>query len=121
MAELRTYRDLLVWQKAMELAEQVYALSVTFPPDERFGLTSQLRRAAVSVPANIAEGYGRNSRGEYLQHLGISRGSLRETETLLLLSERLKLTADATASLRLADEVGALLWKLEISLRPRKK
>src|SRR5690554_3490364 len=86
---LASYRDLLVWQKAMDLMVEVYALSKAFPPDERWGLTAQIRRAAVSVPSNIAEGYGRQHRGEYVHHLFIANGSLKETETQLIAAGRL--------------------------------
>ncbi|HEY3319507.1 MAG TPA: four helix bundle protein [Planctomycetota bacterium] len=86
---LQSYRDLLVWQKAMDLVVSIYTLSRSFPNDERFGLTSQIRRASISVPSNIAEGYGRSHRGEYLHHLSIARGSLMEVETDLLAAVRL--------------------------------
>ena len=85
---IRSYRDLLVWQKAMDLAEQCYQATKTFPSEERFGLTSQIRRAAVSVAANIAEGQGRSHTKEFLNHLSMARGSLMELETLLQLSQR---------------------------------
>ena len=75
----------------MDLAEACYRLTANFPKDETFGLTSQLRRASVSVPANIAEGYGRDSRGSYTQFLKIAQGSLKELETHVLLAERLGL------------------------------
>jgi four helix bundle protein len=79
--DIRTFRDLIAWQKAMALARCVYRLSRTFPDDEKFGRVSQMRRAGVSVPANIAEGYGRGRRLEYLRHLEIARGSLFELQT----------------------------------------
>ncbi|MEL7504895.1 MAG: four helix bundle protein [Cyanobacteria bacterium J06554_6] len=88
---IRTYQDLEVWQKGMDLAERCYRLTKNFPKDERYGLTSQIRRAAVSVPANIAEGYGREYRAEFIQFLRISQGSLKELETHLLLSARVEL------------------------------
>src|SRR4029079_8826341 len=75
---LSSYRDWLVWQKAMELVVETYRLSSRFPKEEQYGLTSQLRRASVSVPSNIAEGYGRASRKEYLQFLYVGQGSLKE-------------------------------------------
>jgi four helix bundle protein len=77
-----------VWQEAMTLAEACYRLTAKFPRDELFGLTSQVRRAAASVPANIAEGHGRENTGNFVQHLRISQGSLKELETHLLLAER---------------------------------
>jgi four helix bundle protein len=70
---LQTYRDLEVWKKAVDLLESIYLLTQQFPAEEKFGLTSQLRHAAVSVPANIAEGYGRTHRGDYLHHISISK------------------------------------------------
>lgn len=89
---LSSYRELLVWQKAMELAVKSYLLSHSFPKSEMYGLTSQLRRASVSVPSNIAEGYGRGGRKEYLQFLFfIARGSLKELETQTILAQRCRL------------------------------
>lgn len=87
--EIQSYRDLRVWQGGMELVESVYRATAAFPPDERFGLTSQIRRASVSVPSNIAEGWGRASRGEYRQFLRYAQGSLREAETQWLIAGRL--------------------------------
>jgi four helix bundle protein len=89
----RSYRDLHVWQKAMLLAEEVYAATGTFPKEEVYGLTAQMRRAAVSVASNIAEGQGRHSRGEFLQFLGHARGSLAELSTQVTLAGRLKLVS----------------------------
>src|SRR5262249_3823706 len=87
---VRNYRDLIAWQKAMDLVEVVYGLSTSFPREELYGLTSQIRRAAVSVPSNIAEGQGRWTTGEFLQFLGVANGSLREIETQLHIALRLK-------------------------------
>ncbi len=89
MTKIENYRDLLVWQKGMNIVESVYRLTHKLPTDERWGLNSQMRRAAVSVPANIAEGYGRQATGEYRHHLSIARGSLLELETHLLVCRRL--------------------------------
>ncbi|HEV7646366.1 MAG TPA: four helix bundle protein [Pyrinomonadaceae bacterium] len=89
---IKSYQDLIVWQKAMDLVVICYLIASSFPRDELFGLTSQLKRAAVSVPANIAEGHGRATRGEYVHFLGIAQGSLRETETHLLIAKRLGFT-----------------------------
>jgi four helix bundle protein len=91
LGEIRSYRDLRVWQEAMVLAEDSYRFSGALPREELFGLTSQIRRAAVSIPANIAEGYGRDSKGSYLNFLKTAQGSLKELETHLLLTQRLKL------------------------------
>ncbi|MEM1116359.1 MAG: four helix bundle protein [Bacteroidota bacterium] len=102
MAERRieSYRDLRVWQEAMDLVEAVYTASGRFPSDERFGLTAQVRRAAVSVPSNIAEGWGRGKTGEYRQFLRYARASLKEVETQILVAERLGyLASEAVAPL----------------------
>lgn len=84
---LRSYRELEVWQRAMELAKECYGIAHRLPRTETYGLASQLRRSAVSVPSNIAEGYGRKHRREYLQYAAIANGSLCEVETQLLLAE----------------------------------
>ncbi len=86
-----SYRDLLVWQRAIELVTDIYRCTATFPADELYGLRSQLRRAAVSIPSNIAEGQGRCSRGEFRQFLGVARGSLLEVETQIHIAHRLAL------------------------------
>lgn len=86
---VRNYRELIVWQKAMELVVAVYGVTKGFPQDEMYALTSQLRRAAVSVPSNIAEGQGRKSPSEFRRFLNIARGSLQETETQILIAEKL--------------------------------
>lgn len=87
---ISSYRDLRVWQAAMELVEQVYHLTRKFPKEELFGLTSQMRRAAISIPSNIAEGHTREHRKEYLHHLSIVQGSLAELETQLEIATRLQ-------------------------------
>ncbi len=86
---LRSYRDLKVWKRSLILVADVYRITRKLPPDERFGLVSQMRRAAVSVTCNIAEGYGRTTRGEYLNHLSMARGSLYEVEALSELCQAL--------------------------------
>ena len=86
---VQTYRDLIAWQKAMELAVAIYRATSTFPKSEVYGLTQQIRRAAVSVPSNIAEGQGRLHRGDFVHHLSIARGSLLEVETYLVAVVRL--------------------------------
>ena len=88
-SEIESYRDLRVWQKGVAITERVYRLTRDFPPEEKFGLTSQLRRAAVSVPSNIAEGWGRNSTGSFVRYLRIAHGSLAEIETQITIAHRL--------------------------------
>ena len=97
----RHYRDLIAWQKAMELVKGIYPVTRRFPDDEKFGLTSQLRRAAVSVPSNIAEGQGRLTSGEFRQFLGHARGSLFEAETQLILATDFGYIAGSDADLLL--------------------
>ena len=107
-----------MWQRGMELVETVYRITAKLPATEQFGLTSQMRRGAVSVPSNIAEGYGRQATGEYRHHLLISRGSLLELETQLLLCQRLNyLPEEETAPVlnettELSKMLGALISKL---------
>lgn len=88
---IRSYRDLEVWKRSVDLVMHVYRVTRKLPPDERFGLISQMRRAAVSVTCNIAEGYGRATRGEYLNQLSVARGSLNELETLAIVCQSLGL------------------------------
>src|SRR5882724_757851 len=118
---LRSYRDLLVWQKAIELAVLIYRLSEGFPRAEVYGLTSQIRRASVSVPSNIAEGYGRGSRKEYLQFLSIAQGSLKEMETQTIIAQRLNYatTAQAERVLSESEVVGKMLGSLMRSLKAK--
>jgi four helix bundle protein len=117
---VRSYRDLRVWQQAMDLAEATYRATERFPGDERYGLVTQLRRAAVSVASNIAEGHAR-SRGDYLRHLLIASGSLTEMETQFTLSNRLAflLPEQAESLLQACDRVGRMLGALRKSLRAR--
>ena len=86
---LKSYRELHVWQRAIDMTLAVYRITSAFPKEELFGLTSQLRRAAISVASNIAEGYGRNSKGEYKQFLGVARGSNLELQTQLYIAAKL--------------------------------
>ncbi|MCF6111591.1 four helix bundle protein [Mesorhizobium muleiense] len=106
-----SYKDLIVWQQAMDLAVAVYGATKSWPKEELYGLTSQVRRAASSVPANIAEGYGREVRGSYQQFLRIGQGSLKELETQLLIAERTGIAPNGTAASLLAstESVGKLL------------
>ena len=105
------YRDLIAWQKAMDLVETVYKASESMPSDERFGLVRQMRRAGVSIPTNIAEGEGRRYSGAFLNHLSIAHGSLRELETHLMLALRLRQlsTNQVEPLLGQAAEVGRLI------------
>jgi four helix bundle protein len=117
MGKLESYRDLEVWRVSMRLAKEVYQTTEALPKHEIYGLTSQTRRACVSVPANIAEGYGRNHRKEYLQFLGIANGSLKELETLLLLANSLNYIDDITELMSLCESTGRLLNRLLQSLQ----
>lgn len=116
--EIRSYRDLKVWQLAMDLAELCYRTTRRFPKDELYGMTSQIRRAAASVPANIAEGHGRNSRGEYIQFLRVAQGSLKELETHLLLAQRVGLSDEnaVVPTLNKSETLGKMLRALIRSL-----
>jgi four helix bundle protein len=115
---IESYLDLIVWQKAMDLVVEVYRLTQRFPKDELYGLVSQMRRAAVSVPSNIAEGQGRRTRGEFLQFLGQARGSLAELNTQAILALRISLlpAPEAKALELQIVEVGRLLSGLQNSL-----
>jgi four helix bundle protein len=110
--------DLIAWQKAMELAETTYKTTATLPKDERFGLCAQMRRAAASIPANIAEGQGRRTRGECGNQLSVAHGSVRELETHVMLAERLHFFEPILARTLLAQlaEVGRLVTGLHQSL-----
>jgi four helix bundle protein len=94
MADVKSFRDLIVWQRAMDLVKYVYAITVNFPLIEKYGLTDQIRRSAVSVPSNIAEGYGRGSKNDYVRFLQIARGSLFELETQIEIAFLLKYLKD---------------------------
>ena len=93
--EIMSYRDLIAWQKAMDLVTAIYRATAGFPRDEIYGLTSQLRRAAVSIPSNIAEGQGRQSTREFIHFVSIAYGSLNEAQTQILIAERLKYLNDS--------------------------
>jgi four helix bundle protein len=114
----KNYRDLVAWQLAMDLTVAVYEATAGYPVDERFGLVAQMRKAAVSIPSNIAEGQGRRSRGAFCQHLSIAHGSLRELETQLILSGRLRFLPDAPCQKHLArmSEVGRLITGLSMAV-----
>ncbi len=117
----RSYRDLIAWQKAMKLVTEIYAATQRFPTEERFGITNQLRRAAVSVPSNIAEGQARFSQREFRHFLSQARGSLVEIETQLLIARDLKYLQPAKTEelLAAAAELGRLLNGLIASIKNR--
>lgn len=106
-----SFKDLVVWQRAVQMSLTVYKLTSAFPASERFGLTNQLRRASVSVASNIAEGYGRSTRGEYILFLGHARGSNGEVQTQLVIARGFGFGSDQAlhAAEILADEVGRML------------
>ncbi len=120
---IQSYRDLVVWQEAMNLAEMSYRLTLKLPREEMYGLSSQIRRSAGSVAANIAEGYGRDNLGSYVQHLKIAQGSLKELETHVMLGERVALIAKEIAGPILAksESIGKMLRALIRSLEATKK
>ena len=117
------YRGLLVWQKSMDLVVTTYQVAKRLPAAELYGLAAQMQRAAVSVPANIAEGYGRHHLGDYLHHLSVANGSLKELETHLLIAQRLSFLRerDIEPALTLADEVGRMLRGLALALRKKSR
>ncbi|MCX5656374.1 MAG: four helix bundle protein [Planctomycetota bacterium] len=116
---IRTFRDLVAWQKGIALTRLVYRLTATFPSDERFGLVMQMRRAAVSLPANIAEGYGRGSRQEYIRYIQIARGSLFELQTHVEIARSQGWMADSTSREfnQSAEEVDRIVSGLLRSLK----
>jgi len=118
---IKTFRDLIAWQKGMELARRVYQVTMRMPKEEQFGLTSQMRRAAVSIPSNIAEGFGRQKTPELLRFLRMARGSLMELQAQAILVEQLnfiQIPQDLTALLNETDRV---LQGLIRSLEDRKR
>jgi four helix bundle protein len=115
----RNHRDLRAWQQAIELVSEVYRLTATFPDTERYGLTSQMRRAAVSVPANIAEGAARSGTKELIHFLSIATGSLSELDTLVELATKLGFVDDAKNIQGRIDDVAGLIMGLSASLKRR--
>lgn len=114
----RNYRDLIVWQRAIELVVEIYRITRTFPKEELYCLTSQMRRAAISIPSNIAEGQGRRTRKEFANFLSIAHGSLREIETQLIIAQQLQYNTliNLEAALNRCAEIGRLLNGLSNSL-----
>ena len=113
-----TYRDLDVWKVSLLLTTEVYRVTRRLPPDERFGLTAQMRRASVSITCNIAEGYGRATRGEYLNHISMARGSLNEVETLCEVCRALEFLNDPALQpeSELHDRMRRMLCRLRLRL-----
>ena len=111
MNEVRSYRDLLVWQKSLSLVKNIYSRTLSFPKCEAYGLSAQMRRAAVSIPSNIAEGQGRRGTGEFKQFLGTARGSALELETQLLIARDLGYLHrnEVDALLNQLGEIGRML------------
>lgn len=118
---MRSHRDLDVWNLSLDWVEAIYRCSASWPPDERFGLVAQVRRAAVSVAANIAEGAGRKGTGEFIQFIGVARGSLAEVETHLLIAGRLGYAGPDQLTALLADmeRIGRMLSALATRLKER--
>jgi four helix bundle protein len=115
----QSYRDLIVWQKSIDLVVDMYCLTRGFPPDERFGITAQVRRAAMSISNNIAEGHGRATRGEFRNSLSVARGSANEVENCLIVSERLRFMQERDFQPLLArtNEIQRMLVRLRARLR----
>ncbi len=120
-ASPRSYKDLLVWQKGIELAKIVYRLTKNYPPEEKFGLIAQMRRAAVSIPSNLAEGQARHTTGEFIQFISHAEGSAAELDTQLILSIELGFSTDAGAerAFDLIDELRRMLNVLRRKLSAR--
>ena len=121
--KIRSFRDLVAWQKAIQLAREAYVLTDRFPKHELYGITAQMRRAAVSIPANIAEGHARRTTRDYIRFLAIAMGSLRELETCAEISTLIGLASRQQLEpvSGLANEVGALLARLSFSLASKSK
>ena len=118
----KSYRDLEVWKRAMKLVKRIYQVTSRFPAEERFGLTNQIRRAAVSIPSNLAEGHARSGAAEFSRFISISMGSVAEVETQVLLSVDLSYSngEQATEILTELDEIGKMLRGLSKSIVARK-
>lgn len=113
---LGTYKELIVWKLSCELAKDIYQVCITLPADEKFGLCSQMKRASVSIPSNIAEGYRRNNRGEYIQFLGVALGSAAELETQLILTQDI-FGNDTSSQLDKVDQIQRMLASMISKLK----
>lgn len=120
-SRMKSYQDLIVWRKGIDLVEEIYSLTMYLPNSEKFGLIPQMRRSAISIPANIAEGWGRKSTGNFIQYLNISSGSLAELMTQLEIIKRLKLVdlSEITKSESLGIEISKMLFVLIKNLEKR--
>ena len=120
---VRDYRDLIAWQKSVDFIEEIYRLTRSFPKEEQFGMVTQMRRAAVSVSANIAEGSSRATSRDYLNFISQARGSLREVESLVLVSKRLHFATaeECVRSTDLADEISRILSGLRAAIAKKNK
>ncbi len=113
---MKSYKDMDIWKRGVEIAEMTYSLTRTFPTEERFGLSSQMQRAAVSIPSNIAEGYNRSNTKEFVQFIHIAKGSCAELETQLIIAERLDYTkTDRETAEMLKKEINSTLSLLQRS------
>jgi four helix bundle protein len=121
-SKCQSYRDLRVWQDAVYLAETCYRLTKSFPKEEIYGMTSQIRRASVSIAANIAEGYGRKNKGKYIHFLYIAQGSLKELETHLIISQRVEIISadNVDPVLGQCESIGRMLMGLIRAIESRK-
>ncbi len=119
MGDIRTFRDLIAWQRARSLVKEIYTLTAQLPSDERFGLALQMRRSAVSIPSNIAEGYARGTTPEFLKFLRIARGSLAELDTQLVLCSDLGFADDVSSATALLAESDRVLQGLIHSLESK--
>lgn len=123
MKHPKPHKNLLAWQKAMDLVVNIYRITESFPPEERYNLTSQLRRAAVSVPSNIAEGAADRSKAQFINYLSTAIGSLSELDTQIEIVHRLNYVSeeDATSLLEKIDQCQAITWGLKRSIQDKKK
>ena len=119
--ETQSYKDLVVWQKGISLAKLIYQVSASFPAEEKFGLVSQMRRAAVSIPSNIAEGRARHTTGEFIQFISHAEGSAAELETQIILAVELAFCAknDVIAAYKTVDEIRRMLNALRRKIAAR--
>lgn len=119
MIKINSYKDLIVWQKAIELVKEIFELTKVFPKEETYGIVSQMRRAAISIPSNIAEGSGRRFSNEWKQFYSFAYGSTLELETQLIISRDLKLAPELSfrKSFSLIEEVSKMIWKISSNLK----